>query len=171
MPELHQTNGEPVNPEVHHERTDVNIRGVLWFVVGLGGLGLLVHFVIGGIFSGFKGREERVKPPLPPAIERERRQQTRGLITPPAGDQRRLDFPEPDKDQEWQPRLETTELEDIESLRAAEEKYLQSYGVVNRKKGVYRIPIGRAMELLADPKAARANGIRVRKKGGGGGDE
>jgi hypothetical protein len=203
MPELHQTNGEPVNLNVRYEKTDVNVRGILWFVVGLGGLGLLVHFVIGGTFSALKGRQERDKPPLPEPIARERRQLTRDMIPPLSRDPQRvkqeavppfrrfveegkqwvdpalLPLPENkngrkatgmDNNQDWQPRLETSELEDRESLQAAERKYLTSFGVVNRKKGVYRIPIDRAIQLLADPKVARANGIRVRalKKDGEG---
>ena len=38
---------------------------------------------------------------------------------------------------------------DLKILQAAEEKELTSYEVLDTEKGVYRIPVDRAMELLA----------------------
>ena len=37
---------------------------------------------------------------------------------------------------------------DLKTLQAADQKELTSYEVLNAEKGVYRIPIDRAMELL-----------------------
>ena len=47
------------------------------------------------------------------------------------------------------PRLEETPVLDLARQRAAEEKALNSYGWLNQEKGVAHIPIGRAIELLA----------------------
>ena len=38
----------------------------------------------------------------------------------------------------------------LQELRAAEQKELQTYGWINRTDGVVRIPIDRAMQLLAE---------------------
>jgi hypothetical protein len=38
---------------------------------------------------------------------------------------------------------------DLKTLKAAEDKELNSYEVLDAEKGVYRIPVDRAMELLA----------------------
>ncbi|HWR83689.1 MAG TPA: hypothetical protein VN285_10320 [Candidatus Deferrimicrobium sp.] len=38
----------------------------------------------------------------------------------------------------------------LRDLRAREDEMLTSYGVVDSAAGVYRIPVSRAMELLAD---------------------
>jgi hypothetical protein len=51
------------------------------------------------------------------------------------------DFPEP--------RLQATPAVDLAKLRAAEDKELKSYGWIDRPAGVVRIPIERAMELIA----------------------
>jgi hypothetical protein len=38
----------------------------------------------------------------------------------------------------------------LRDLRSQEDEILNSYGVIDTIKGVYRIPISRAMELIAD---------------------
>ena len=48
------------------------------------------------------------------------------------------------------PRLQTNPWGDIADLRAAEAETLGSYGWVDRDRGVVRIPIERAIELLAE---------------------
>src|SRR5262249_13345004 len=48
-----------------------------------------------------------------------------------------------------QPRLQTDARGDLESLRASEQKQLESYGWIDRDAGPVHIPIDRAMSLLA----------------------
>jgi hypothetical protein len=48
-----------------------------------------------------------------------------------------------------EPRLAVTPGEQIKALRAAEDSLLKSYAWVDRQQGIVRIPIDRAMELLA----------------------
>jgi len=48
-----------------------------------------------------------------------------------------------------QPRLEVTPLIDLKAMREAEDKILNSYGWVDQSKGVVRIPIANAIDLLA----------------------
>ena len=47
------------------------------------------------------------------------------------------------------PTLETTPVQDLKAIRTAEEQLLTSYGWVDQQKGVVRIPIARAIDLLA----------------------
>jgi len=47
------------------------------------------------------------------------------------------------------PQLEVTEREDLAAQRAAEQQILTSYGWVDREHGIVRIPIERAIDLLA----------------------
>jgi hypothetical protein len=47
------------------------------------------------------------------------------------------------------PQLQTTPALDLKAIRAAEEQVLNSYGWVDLQKGVVRLPIGRAIDLLA----------------------
>jgi hypothetical protein len=46
------------------------------------------------------------------------------------------------------PQLQKTPIPDLKAVRAAEEQVLNSYGWVDQQKGVVRIPIARAMELV-----------------------
>jgi len=49
-----------------------------------------------------------------------------------------------------EPRLQTAPADDLRNLRAAEQTRLTTYGWVDRKAGVVRIPIERAKELVAE---------------------
>lgn len=50
------------------------------------------------------------------------------------------------------PRLQIDPKADLETLRQRNQEVLNSYGWVDRGKGIVRIPIDRAMELLAHGK-------------------
>jgi hypothetical protein len=47
------------------------------------------------------------------------------------------------------PRLEIAPVQELQQIRDAEQKALDSYGWVDRKNGVVRIPVSRAIDLLA----------------------
>lgn len=47
------------------------------------------------------------------------------------------------------PRLEVRPLKTLEQVRASERELLEGYGWVDREAGLARIPIGRAMAILA----------------------
>lgn len=49
-----------------------------------------------------------------------------------------------------EPRLQTSPEEDLRELRLEEDEYLNGYGWVDRGAGVARVPIERAMEMLAE---------------------
>src|ERR1017187_7787739 len=46
------------------------------------------------------------------------------------------------------PQLQAAPIPDLKAVRAAEEQVLNSYGWVDQQKGIVRIPIARAMELV-----------------------
>lgn len=48
-----------------------------------------------------------------------------------------------------EPRLQIDETQDRDALRAEESERLERYAWVDRRKGVVRIPIDRAMDLIA----------------------
>jgi hypothetical protein len=49
-----------------------------------------------------------------------------------------------------QPRIEVQGWRDLNNFRAAEEKQLNSYGWINKDQGTVRIPIERAMRIVAE---------------------
>ncbi len=104
-----------------HERTDVNVRGVLLAAGALAAAGIVVQLVVGVQFAALRGARE--SPPAPLAVG--------PLGGPP------------------EPRLQTMPAEDLAQLRAREDTILDGYGWEDRAAGVVHIPIGRAMELVA----------------------
>ena len=114
------------NPAVHHETTDVDIRGIFGFGLGLLATGIAVHVFVWLLFVSFSAREaRRVMPEFPLA----------------AGEESRLP-PEP--------RLQTHPRQDLRDLRSAEDTALAGYGWVDKNAGVARIPIGEAMRLTVE---------------------
>ena len=59
-----------------------------------------------------------------------------------------------------QPQLQQTPIPDLRSFHAEEDKVLNSYAWVDQPKGVVRIPIDRAIDVLAQ------RGLPSRKAGG-----
>jgi len=123
MPHAADHDGEH-KPGVHHETTDVNIRGILVFGVGLIVSAVLIYFVVWVLFKYFESREaRRVAPEYPLAATQEVR-------LPP------------------EPRLQTNPRGDLQDLRAQEDQILNSYAWIDKNTGVVRIPIDEAMKLV-----------------------
>ncbi|MDA1313671.1 MAG: hypothetical protein O2968_10085 [Acidobacteria bacterium] len=107
-----------------HEQSDAHARPVAVFEVGL-----LVWIVISGVlmvglFYYFTGREAERDTGGSPLAE------TR-TVTPG-------------------PRLQTTPSDELEQLRARDEERIHSYAWVSEEQGVVRIPIERAMDMVAE---------------------
>ena len=118
--------GEVVNNEdVHHEETDINVRAILWFVGVLTAITVAIQVSMWGMFKGLAWYEVRNQPYVTP-------------LTPPPGQQPR------------EPRLQTTPWTDLRAFRAEQDTYLNSYGWVDEKLGVARIPIAKAKQLLLE---------------------
>jgi hypothetical protein len=115
-----------VNPEVHHEQSDVNIRAILGFGAALFVVAAVVHVLIYVLFGYFDSRENaKVPAEYPLAATQEHRE-------PP------------------EPRLQTDPRQDLADLRAKEDEVLGSYGWVDKNAGLVRIPIDAAVKLTLE---------------------
>ena len=117
-----------------HETRDVRIGVVLWAAAGIGALALGTFVGMAALLERMALTEARSSPPASPLAE------SYAPKEPPP------------------PRLQTDPLQDLETLRAEEESVLGSYGWADQAAGTVRIPIARAMEILAAraaPGAAR----------------
>src|SRR5262245_292677 len=133
------------NPETRHETSDVNVRGIFGFGIGLAvGTGLVALL----LFGAFSVMVERFNPE-PPANSSPLTR-TRPLI-PESREHAESTFPEP--------RLQPNAAEDLVKFREAEYHRLNSYGWVDQKAGIVHIPIERAKEL------ALQRGLPVRVPG------
>jgi hypothetical protein len=112
------------NRDVAYEKRDVNPRAILWVGVAILVSAVIIHFAVWGLFDQFNRSEARKgKPPV--SLVNTKRQ-------PPS----------------QRPRLQTDAPADLQQLRNREETALESYGWVDRERGVAHIPVERAMELL-----------------------
>jgi hypothetical protein len=118
--------GDLVNEDVHHEASDINVRAILWFVGILAGVTIAIQVSMIGMFKGLDWYESRHQPYVTPL----------GRQYPAQASE----FPEP--------RLQTTPWTDLKAFRADQHNYLTTYGWVDERLGVARIPIAKAKELL-----------------------
>ena len=113
------------NTGVDHEASDVDIRAILGFGIGLIVAGIFIYVAIWLLFVFFAGRETRVAPEFPLAVGQEQR-------VPP------------------EPRLQIHPRQDLLDLRKQEDEILTSYGWVDKTGGVVRIPIDEAMKVVVE---------------------
>jgi hypothetical protein len=110
------------NPEVSHERSDVNIRGIVVFAAGLLVTAIVIHLGLYWLLELYRAESPREAPVAgAPRVE----------------------------EQVPEPRLRISPRVDLEEMRAAQERQLTTYGWLDKEKQTVRIPIDRAMELLA----------------------
>jgi hypothetical protein len=118
------------------ERRDIGVAGIIYFFAGLAAATLIIHFLLAGLYDFLDKRERAQQPPVNP------------LITNVPADTRQIPFNYPEKAFPT-PRLEHDERTQLNDIRIAEEQKLASYDWVDEKAGTVRIPIDRAMELVA----------------------
>jgi len=126
---------EIVNPETHHEKSDVNVSALLWSVVIFIAFGALTHGLLYWQFQFYRRHFSGKTNPLPLTA-----------VTRP-----------PDAAVPPEPRLQpfvtnrppftSTPVTDMEQMRAAEEKALHTPGWVDKQKGIVRLPIEVAKQL------------------------
>jgi hypothetical protein len=138
MPDSHD---DIVNAETHHERSDVNVRALLWSVVIIIVFAAVTHLLLWGLFKQFAKQARRdVRPPMT-------------AIARPAGadvpeEPRLQPFPTAEQKGAVMPPFRGTPVTDMEGMRRSEDEQLHSVGWVNRQKGIVRLPIDVAKQLV-----------------------
>jgi hypothetical protein len=122
----HGGGGEHHGAAAAHEPDVVPARPIV-----IGSIVLLLLLVLGYLIPtalehALMDREARLTPPANPLAEKQ------GARLPPA------------------PRLQVNPARDIVEHRRAEDRVLSSYGWIDAEKGIARIPIDRAMALVAE---------------------
>ncbi len=113
----------------HSEEQGYEVRDARFGSVLIIGYGAIVLIIIGGFVGSVIVYKQMNwilrRPPASPQF------QVQQEILPPV------------------PRLEVHPPADLNEFREAEEKHLNSYGWVDKNKGIVRIPVQRAMQLLS----------------------
>ena len=108
-----------------HEKSDVNVRVPAMVVIGLAVLtavGMIVSWLVFDHYSARQRAAAKPASPLAATLPKE----------PPA------------------PQLQVDPRLDLKKLRSEEEQILSSYGWMDKNTGVVRIPIDRAIQILAE---------------------
>lgn len=138
----HYIDDDLVNVETHHEKSDVNVRALLWAVALFVVFGIVSHFALWGLYEAFVHMQGTAKknPPLTAMVRPETMSvpQNQPLLQP---------FPRKDARGVVVPPFTSTPVSDLAEMRAMEEQALHTYGWIDREKGVVRIPIDDAKQL------------------------
>jgi len=123
---MHTDPSKPANnPEIRYEKTDAHVRPLYQFLFWISAITLLTAVISMGILKGLESWRDK-------ASARPAMAEAQGAQQPPA------------------PRLQIQEPKDLAIFRKEEADVLSTYGVVDRDKGIYRIPIEEAMKLILE---------------------
>ncbi len=115
----------PSNPEIRYEKSDAHVRPLYQFLFWISVITILTAVIAMVILRGLESWRDKAST-RPAMAEVPEAQQ------PPA------------------PRLQIQEPKDLATFRKEQAEILSTYGVVDREKGIYRIPIEEAMRLTLE---------------------
>ena len=128
-----------------YEPMDVNIKGIMIFMAILVATVVIVQLIITTLSRHLAYRAAQVD------------KQIRQRQVAPSVAASRIYFPNP--------REQVSPRADLQTFRAQEEVELNSYGWIDHKAGVVRIPIERAMDLISQRGLPVRNSTNVDKTG------
>jgi len=150
-----ELNHSHTNPETSFEREDLSTRGVFAFMIGLAIVGLVIYFIIVGMYSfldKYEHAQMTTASPLAPNAE----VSSRAIHYDPD----RGDYVQKKFQNNGSPILEHDERGEFKKFLLDQEDQLNSYGWVDEQAGVAHIPIEHAMDLIVE------RGLPVRPAGG-----
>lgn len=143
MPEHYDYQSDDLfNPETHHESSDVPTRPLFWSMVILVVFAIVTHLVLYFMYNAMIRTERGTGEPPRTALARPASAdvpQNQPLLQP---------FPKKDQEGHDVSPNRNTPVTDMEDMRRAEETVLGSYGYVDKERGVVRIPIEVAKDLV-----------------------
>lgn len=123
---MHTDPSKPAhNPEVQYEKSDATVRPLYQFLFWISVITILTAVLAFVILRALESWRDQ-------ASTRPSMAQPQSAQLPPA------------------PRLQIREPLDLAKFRAEEAAILNTYGVVDAEKGIYRIPIAEAMKLTLE---------------------
>jgi hypothetical protein len=148
MPEHVQYEDDDLfNPETAHEHSDVPLKplwvSLILFVV----FAVVTHIVLYFMYHALVRMEEKRMDPPQTAVARP------ADIAVPKNQPLLQPFPRTAPGGIDIPPQRLTPVSDLVDMRAAEDKVLHSYGWVDKQKGIVRIPIDRAKDLIVAQKS------------------
>lgn len=139
----HDTHSAKSNGHADFERKDISVNGVVVFLIGLAAMVVVAYFVVDVFYHGLEKHFEAQQVPISPLVTNT--QQDTRRIPPQYG----ANYEKYLKESFPAPQLETDERTQLNDVRLREEDLLSTYDYVDKNAGTIRIPIDRAMDLLA----------------------
>jgi hypothetical protein len=127
---------------VEYEREDLGTRGIFGFMIGLAITGVIIYFIVTSMYKFLDKYEQSQMTSSSPLTRPEDSAMVGARRLPPGYAENRF------KDN-GAPLLEVDERGQLSTFVLDQEKQLHSYGWVDEKAGVARIPIDQAMDLIA----------------------
>jgi flagellar basal body-associated protein FliL len=127
------------NEGVAHEESDLNLDGIIKFVIHLIVLVVASAGIVYGMYRFFSGQEYEQEKSETPSTLLKREQRASGKVEDM--------FPEP--------RLQTLPVIDLDAYRAAEKQKLEKYNWLDKEKGIVSIPIEEAKKKLLEQLKAK----------------
>lgn len=124
MPTEHNTSHKPSNHDVRYEKTDAHVRPLYQFLFWISVITIVTAAGAWGLWKGVLSWRDGAS--------------TRPVLARPA------DTLPP------APRLQIREPKDLAAFRKEEDDILGSYGIEDKEKGVFRMPIEKAMQLAVE---------------------
>jgi hypothetical protein len=121
--------GVQENPQREHEDRDIDARSILWFVAAMVVAGVMIFGILWWMRQSLESRVRASRPDAPVSAKG------------------RLRLPE-DAAKIPAPQLETLPSQVRDRLTAEEQRLATTHGWVDRDKGIVRVPLDRAMELV-----------------------
>jgi hypothetical protein len=125
------------NDDVAHEHSDVNIRAIVASAAVIAAVCLVTAGLMYGLMAVLEDQARKRDPQLSP-------------LAIPATNMPRTTTESPAFGNAPEPRLLTNEPGNLQQIRAREQEQLHTYGWVNEKAGVARIPVDEAKKLLLE---------------------
>jgi hypothetical protein len=122
----HEADVPHENPLVAHEPTDVDVRAIIKWGVGLGVFTIAAVLFVWFVFDQLAGLQARESPPASPLVD------VRETPQPP------------------EPRLQPTPRLDVKQMREKEEQALGGYAWTDQQRGRARIPAEAAMKIMVE---------------------
>jgi hypothetical protein len=139
----HDTHSVKSNGHADYERKDISVNGVVVFLVGLAAMVVISYFVVDVFYGVLEKHFEAEQAPISPLVTNAQKDTRR--IPPQYGQ----DYAKYLKESFPAPQLETDERTQLNDVLLREEDTLSTYDYVDKNAGTVRIPIDRAMDLLA----------------------
>ena len=123
-----------LNPETHHETSDVDVSAILWFVVIFLAFAVGTHLLLYFLYQFFRSEFRRDVQPARTAIKAPAQMPQAPRLQP---------FQQKDT-----PPYASTPAIDMVEMHASEDEALKNPGWIDKQKGIVRIPIERAKQLV-----------------------